>query len=96
MTIGDHVRARRLDLGLWQKEVAKQIGVTTTTITNWELNRCEPEIRLYPAIIKFLGYVPFSPGESFPKRLKAYRMLKGPTQKELARELGLDPTTVRK
>ncbi len=79
-----------------QKEVAERIGVTTDTITNWELNRTEPEIRCYPAIIEFLEYVPFSPGESFSKRLKAYRMVKGLTQRQLARELGVDPTTVRK
>ena len=47
-------------------------------------------------IIGFLGYVPFSPGESFPERLKSYRKLKGLTQRQLARELGVDPTTVMK
>ena len=65
-TVGDHLRKRRLDLGLWQKQVAEQIGVTTCTITNWELNRTEPEIRYYPPIIDFLSYVPFEVGESFP------------------------------
>ena len=83
-------------MGLFQKEAAERIGVTTDTITNWELNRTEPEIQYLPKIIAFLGYVPFSPGESFPERLKAYRMLKGLTQWQLARELDVDPTTVRK
>ena len=95
-TIGDHIRTRRLDLELMQKEVAERIGVDTDTITNWELNRTVPEIRCYPSIIEFLGYVPFSPGESFLERLKTYRMLKGLSQRQLARELGVDPTTVRK
>lgn len=70
--------------------------MTTDTITNWELNRCEPEVQYFPKIIDFLGYVPFLMGESFPERLKAYRMLKGLTQRELAQELGVDPTTVMK
>ena len=95
MTIGDHIRTRRLDLGLFQKEVAKRVGVTTDTITNWELNRTEPEIQYLPKIIDFLGYVPFSTGDSFPERLKAYRMLNGLSQRQLAQELGVDPTTVR-
>ena len=95
-TIGDHIRTRRLDLGLYQKDVAERIRVGTETITNWELNRSEPKIRYLPKVIEFLGYVPFSPGESFPERLKAYRMVKGLTQRELALELGVDPTTVRK
>ena len=94
-TLGNHLRKRRLDLGLLQKEVAERLGVTTDTITNWELNRCEPGIRCYPAIIEFLGYVPFSLGETFPDRLKAYRMVKGLTQRQLAQELGVDPATVR-
>ena len=44
-TIGDHIRTRRLDLGLFQKEAADRIGVDTNTITNWELNRSEPRIQ---------------------------------------------------
>lgn len=65
------------------------------TISNWELNRNEPEVQCYPKIIDFLGYVPFSMGESFPARLKAYRMVKGLTQQELARELGVDRSTMQ-
>ena len=42
-TLGDHVRARRLDLGLFQKDVAELVGVSTDTVTNWEKNRSEPE-----------------------------------------------------
>jgi DNA-binding XRE family transcriptional regulator len=35
-SIGDHIRKRRLDLGLLQIEVAAQIGVTENTVLNWE------------------------------------------------------------
>ena len=84
-----------MDLGLLQKEVAQRLGVTTDTITNWELNRCEPGIRCYPAILDFLGYVPFSRSETFPERLRAYRMVRGLSQRELARLIGVDETTVR-
>jgi len=45
---------------------------------------------------RYYSYVPSSPGESFPERLKTYRMLKGLTQRQLAAELSVDPTTVRK
>lgn len=94
-TIGDHIRTRRLDLGLFQKDVAERIGVTTDTITNWELNRTEPELRCYPGIIEFLGYVPLSSGESFPERLKAYRMLIESSQRKFAKLIGVGETTVR-
>ena len=33
-SIGDHIRKRRLDLGLLQIEVAVQIGVTESTVWN--------------------------------------------------------------
>jgi DNA-binding XRE family transcriptional regulator len=35
-SIGDHVRKRRLDLGLLQRDVALRIGVDKTTVFNWE------------------------------------------------------------
>jgi DNA-binding XRE family transcriptional regulator len=36
VTLGDHLRRRRLELGLHQKDVAKIIGVTTSSVWNWE------------------------------------------------------------
>jgi len=38
-TLGEHVRKRRLDLGLEQAQVAERIGVTTSTVYNWEHGR---------------------------------------------------------
>lgn len=35
-TLGDHIRKKRLDLGLLQKDVAKIIGTTESTIWNRE------------------------------------------------------------
>lgn len=57
-SLGDHIRARRLDLKLFQKQVADQIGVHEMTITLWEGNATIPEVRYMPAIIQFLGYNP--------------------------------------
>jgi DNA-binding XRE family transcriptional regulator len=62
--IGDHIRKRRLDLGLLQKEVAEQIGVDKTTIMNWERGRREPAPWNIPAIIHFLGDAPSDPSRS--------------------------------
>lgn len=56
LTIGDHIRAKRLDLGLLQKDVAKIIGVCEDTITYWEMNRTKPYKRFMPSIDTFLGY----------------------------------------
>ncbi len=95
LTLGDHIRTRRLDLGLLQKQVAERIGVDTDTVINWEQNRCEPKIQYLPTIIDFLGYVPFAKGDSFPERLKVYRKLRGLTQQQLADKLGVAMLTVR-
>jgi DNA-binding XRE family transcriptional regulator len=55
LTIGDRIRAKRLELGLLQKEVAKIIGVCEDTITYWETNRTKPNKKCMQLIVEFLG-----------------------------------------
>jgi DNA-binding XRE family transcriptional regulator len=55
-TIADYIRKRRLDLGLQQHEVAETIGVTESTIWNWE-HGTKPLAKYLPKIIKFLGNI---------------------------------------
>jgi transcriptional regulator with XRE-family HTH domain len=57
-TLGDHLRKKRLDSGLHQRQVARQIGVCEATIYNWENNRVLPTSRLLAQIVQFLGYRP--------------------------------------
>ncbi|MCL4511355.1 MAG: helix-turn-helix domain-containing protein [Bacteroidetes bacterium] len=54
-TIGDHVRKRRLDLKLTQKEVAAILGVDECTVWNWEKNRTRPLPSLIARISEFLA-----------------------------------------
>jgi transcriptional regulator with XRE-family HTH domain len=96
-TLGDHIRKKRLDLGLFQKDVAAAIGVDNGTITNWEKWRSEPELRFIPKIIEFLGYRPDGTKPvSLGETIRHYRQMRGISQKELARELGIDPSTLAK
>ena len=92
-TIGDHLRARRLDLDLYQKEVAAQLGATTDTVYNWEQGRTEPDIRQWPAVVAFLGYYPF-PTEATAERILAYRRCQGLSIAEVAALLSVDPSSV--
>ena len=41
-TLGDHIRKKRLDLELLQKDVANIIGINESTIWNWENNYATP------------------------------------------------------
>lgn len=95
-TIGDHLRKRRLDLGLLQKEVAKEIGVTACTIQYWETNRVPPALRFRLRIAEFLGYDAYdqSTTESMHQRLRAHRERLGLSRKKLAALLGTDPSNL--
>ena len=59
-TLGDHLRKKRFELGLLQREVAQRLGVDTASVTNWENGHTSPRLHLIPRIIEFLGYSPFS------------------------------------
>jgi len=58
VTLGDHLRRRRVELGLYQKDIAVQIGVTTSTNWNWENGWSSIALGYMPKIINFLGYNP--------------------------------------
>jgi transcriptional regulator with XRE-family HTH domain len=68
--------------------------VTESTIANWELNRTSPALRFRPAIVQFLGYVPWAAGAPIGDRLLAYRRERGVSQAAFARSLGIDPGTL--
>jgi len=94
-TLGDHLRKRRLDLKLFQKEVAQRIGVEEATIWNWENNWSSPSLYYIPKIIEFLGYVPDCiKAKTLGEKIVTSRRLLGITQKEFARHLGIDPSTL--
>ena len=57
-TIGDHIKKKRLDKNLFQKDVAALLGVKEESIYNWENHRSKPRISYFPKIIKFLEYFP--------------------------------------
>ncbi len=93
-TLGDHLRARRLDLGLLQKEMAQELEVSKDTVRNWEADRVQPTAWQFPGIVRFLGYLPWGPAEAIADRLVFYRRVNGLSQRRLAEVLGVDPTTV--
>ncbi|MBT1074883.1 helix-turn-helix domain-containing protein [Geobacter grbiciae] len=89
ITVGEHIRKKRMDLGLLQREVAKIIGVTESSIWNWE-HGTEPKLQYNPSIIKFLGYIPFDCPDDTVGRLAWYKRARGMNQKCLGEAIGRD------
>jgi len=92
-TLGDHLRRRRFELGLYQKNVAAQIGVTTSTIWNWE-HGWTIDPRYIPRVIAFLGYNPIPCPDDLLERLAWHKQVNGLTLEELGAEMGRDPEHV--
>ncbi len=80
-------------MGLFQREVAQQLGVNAWTILNWEKGHTEPLIVSIPAIVRFLGYDPFPQPATLPDKLLAKRREMGWSIKEAAKAIGVDPGT---
>ncbi len=95
-TIGEAIRKRRLDLGLKQREAAKMIGCNYLTLVNWEKGHFTPRVNRMAGVVRFLGYNPLPTGSTIAKQLVAHRKARGLTQKNFARELGIDPSTLAK
>lgn len=94
-SLGDHLRKRRLDLHLLQREVAAKIGVDKATIFNWENSNTTPSLSSTPKVIAFLGYNPDASKEkTLGAEIKKARRIRGWSQKKLARFLRVDPSTL--
>ncbi len=74
-----------------------EVDVCEQSICNWEKNLAKPAAKYTPEIIKFLGYAPFDTSIlSVGERIVVYRKLHGLSQKMLACQIGIDPSTLRK
>jgi transcriptional regulator with XRE-family HTH domain len=91
-TLGDHLRKRRLDLSLGQKDVSQILGVSEASIWYWEKNLTSPSLHRVPKVIEFLGYIPYEKSrKTLGERMGNARRLFGITLKQIAYRLGIDP-----
>jgi transcriptional regulator with XRE-family HTH domain len=93
-SLGDHIRKKRIDLGLTQAQVAFRIRASKASIVSWEMNRHEPEVRYIPRIVRFLAYFPYLPTDRFATWLYQCRQCNGYSQENLARVMGSDESTI--
>lgn len=92
-TLGDHLRSRRTVLGLTQTAAARALGVSPSTVLNWERGKTEVPIQTMPTVLHFLGYDPFPPPRTFRERMAAKRRSMGWSMKQAALALGIDAGT---
>ncbi|WP_337288363.1 helix-turn-helix transcriptional regulator, partial [Candidatus Methylomirabilis sp.] len=93
-SLGEHLRKRRLDLGLFQNQVANQLGVDEMTVVYREKARIKPSVRQLPKLVTFLGYVPFECPTDPLGRLRYYKRVQGLSCEALAQELEMDESMV--
>ena len=94
-TWGDHIKTRRLDLKLTKRQLSLNLNVSDITIYLWEKNKVKPSLAQIPKIIEFLGRDPFeNETENFGDKIREYRRVHGLSQKNLARQLGVDQSTL--
>ena len=79
-----------MDLGFFQWEVAAKIGVTESSVYNWERGK-EPELVHIPKIIEFLGYVPFECPDDLLGRLRYFKTVNGMSFERLGAAMQRDP-----
>jgi transcriptional regulator with XRE-family HTH domain len=91
--LGEHVRKRRLEMKLTQRQVADQLGVNPWTVLNWEKGYTEPPIEAMASILRWLGYDPCPAPQTLPERIVAKRRAMGWSIREAARQLGVDEGT---
>ena len=88
-TLGEHIKKRRLELGLRQIDLANQLEVNEHSIVKWEAGRT-PLDRYIPRIIEFLGYDPRPEPRTLAERLIWKRQALGLSRKRTAKLLGVD------
>lgn len=58
ITLGEHLRAHRMDFGYSAFELALELGVYESTIYKWEKGDSAPTPKHTQTIIEFMGYDP--------------------------------------
>jgi transcriptional regulator with XRE-family HTH domain len=94
LTLGDHIRKRRLELGLSQATLASQLGINRNAVTNWESGAQEPDLAQMPSVIEFLGYEPSIDVEELAETIRLKRRYLGLTQEAFGELLGVSRETV--
>jgi transcriptional regulator with XRE-family HTH domain len=92
-TLGDHLRRKRNESGLYQQQIASRMALSEWTYANWENGRTTPGAVLYRGIVKFLGYYPHPTPRTHGDRLRKIRRCRGLTSRHAAHLADVDHQT---
>lgn len=53
--IGKYIAQKRKDLGLTQREIAEQLGMSDKSVSKWERGVCLPDVSVYMELCRILG-----------------------------------------
>lgn len=56
--IGEHIKKRRVELGLSQGALADSLGIGRDCVSLWERGRIKPRGKNLAAVVQFVGYDP--------------------------------------
>lgn len=93
-TLGQHLKKRRRELGILQREAAERMDILTETYANWEKDKTTPVASQFRPVVEFLGYDPSPDPTTLAERLAAKRRALGVTFDQVAKHLGWDPGTL--
>lgn len=95
-TLGEHLKKRRKELGLLQREAGERIGVSADTVANWEKCKTKPVPAQFKPLMDFLGYDPMPAATTLAERFEAKRRSLGLTVDQAAEYLGWDEGSLRR
>jgi len=93
-SLGEHLKKRRRELGLLQREAAARMAIGTDTYANWETGKTEPVAAQFQPVVAFLGYDPTPKPTTLAERVQARRRALGVTFSQVARHLAWDSGTL--
>ena len=94
--LGEHLKKRRRELGLLQREAGERMGVSAETVANWETDATRPVASQFKPVVAFLDYDPTPTPSSLAQRFEAKRRTLGVTLEQVARYLGWDEGSLRR
>ena len=82
-SLAEHLRRRRLELGLTQRGAARRVGVAPESWQLWKAEQASPLPTSWARVIRFIGYDPNPEPKTPGERFRAKRLALGLSQMEL-------------